>query len=409
MRVSRPYEEMLNRLLDASHTMSMESLPGAVAEHAAAAGMHQVSIHLTDLRQEVLRQLTGRGEDAGQGGEETTALRVEGTLPGRAFQSTRVLTGAGPDGLTRWWVPLLNGTERLGVLRLDTDPDGGPEESQVLRLASLVGLLIVDKRSHSDSYARLVRTQPMTVAAEMQWNLMPPQTFSNGRVTVSAVLEPAYEVGGDAFDYALAGDTVHLAVFDAMGHDTSAGLTANLAVAACRNHRRQGATLVDTGHGIERTLLAQSDETRYVTAILAALDTRTGVLSWTNHGHHPPVVIRGGRWTTTAYCPPSHPLGSDLGLDATLCEEHLQPGDRVVLYTDGITEARGRQGEEFGLDNFVNFLIRHHADGLSVPETLRRLVRGILEHHLERLDDDATVLILQWHGPAARAPHPLTG
>lgn len=70
-------------------------------------------------------------------------------------------------------------------------------------LASLVGLLLISKRHHSDSYARLTRVVPMSVSAEMQWTLMPPRTFANRQVTISATMEPAYATAGDAFDYRL--------------------------------------------------------------------------------------------------------------------------------------------------------------------------------------------------------------
>jgi hypothetical protein len=86
---------------------------------------------------------------------------------------------------------------------------------------------------------------------------MPPRTYADHRVIIGAVMEPAYEVSGDAYDYATADDVVHLSIFDAMGHDTSAGLTANLAMGACRNHRRQGTALGDLGDAIERVLLEQ--------------------------------------------------------------------------------------------------------------------------------------------------------
>ncbi|TDQ55486.1 PP2C family protein-serine/threonine phosphatase [Actinorugispora endophytica] len=396
------HERLLGDLLDASHTLSMEQLPGTVAGRAARAGLHDTLIYLADVRQEVVRLLTGSGPGAKLRADgEPAELRIDGTLPGRAFQTGQVLsvTGAGGGGRYRWWTPLLDGTERIGVLRADTDTADERTRTLLWRLASLVALLVVSKRPHSDSGARLVRTRPMTVAAEMQWNLMPPQTFSNDEVTISASLEPAYEVSGDAFDYGLTGGVVHLAVFDAMGHDTAAGLTANLAVAACRNHRRQGAGLDTLGERIEQTLLSQFGHDRFVTAVLAELDTRTGVFCWANHGHHLPVLIRGGRWATDLACRPGHPLGSDLGLRTTLCQERLQPGDRVVLYTDGILEARDSLGREFGLERFTDFLIRHHTDDLPVPETLRRLSRRVMAYHHGSLQDDATVLLTQWHGP----------
>ncbi|WP_198653816.1 PP2C family protein-serine/threonine phosphatase [Actinocorallia populi] len=401
-------ERMLTGLLKVSHLATFEQLPSLVSAHARMAGMEEVLIYLVDLRQSVLRLVTGHGRNAGEGAApEVSELRVEGTLGGRAFQEVRVLGTRGPEEAKAdedryWWVPLLDGTERLGVMRVRTAGPAG-EDSVVQRmehLASLVALMLVSTRPYSDSYARLVRTQRMNVAAEMEWNLLPPLTFAGDRVVIGAVLEPTYQLGGDAFDYAVSGDTVHLAVFDAMGHDVAAGITANLAMAACRNQRRHGTPLDEVSQCIEAVLLKEfGSRTRFVTAIMADLDTATGMFTWINRGHHPPVVIRGGRWTTSLSCPPSHPMGLDMDLPVVLCTEQLEPGDRVLLYTDGIVEARDRHGREFGLQRFVDFVIRHIADGLPIPETLRRLVRALLDHHDQPLQDDATVLLLEWKGP----------
>jgi hypothetical protein len=420
-------ERMLTGLLEASHLASLEQVPGLVVEHARHASMDKVLIYLVDLQQSVLRLLTGCGDSAGEDADpEPTELSIDGSLAGRAFQQVRVLPKNSPGGQVEyWWVPLLAGSARLGVLRVSIDgtsgqdaaaPDAVAPDSAVVdrmrHLASLVALILVSCRPYSDSYRRLVRTRQMNVAAEMQWNLMPPLTFANPDVVIGAALEPAYEISGDAFDYAIADGTVHLAVFDAMGHDVSAGLAANLAMASWRNQRRQGTGLADNSNGIERTLINEfGPDTRFVTAIMADLDTGTGVLSWVNRGHHPPVVIRGGRWTTTQPCPPAHPMGMDLGIKVTLCTEQLQPDDRVLLYTDGITEARNHHGQEFGLQRFVDFIIRHNAAGLPVPETLRRLIRAVLDYHDQTLQDDATVLLIEWNGPKQpdRAAAAVTG
>ncbi|MEU7895338.1 PP2C family protein-serine/threonine phosphatase [Nonomuraea sp. NPDC049152] len=401
MNDSTGIEDMLTGLLEANHLAPLEQLPSLVSLYAARAGLDPVLIYVTDLQQCVLRLLTGHGEDTGSYPAE---LDIDATLAGRAFQEVRILAKATPGGgTTDWWVPILDGTERLGVLRV-TIPEGRKEAEDAMRpLASLVALLVVSHRAHSDSYARLVRSRPMNVAAELQWRLMPPLTFATHRVTVSALMEPAYEVGGDAFDYAIAGDILHLAVFDAMGHDVSAGLTATLAMAACRNHRRHDMSLAPNTEAIERVLIEEfGRSTRYVTAVVADLDLNTGLLTWVNRGHHPPIIIRGGRWTVTLECPPAHPMGLDLGLPIFLCREQLEPGDRLLLYTDGIIEAGGREGKEFGLDRFVDFIIRHNTADLPVPETLRRLVKSIMTLRDGRLDDDATVLLAEWYGPADR-------
>ncbi|CAL9660290.1 PP2C family protein-serine/threonine phosphatase [Streptomyces sp. Tu 3180] len=394
MDASERMLKVLTGMLGESHLTDFGQLPGLVARHAETAGMADARIFLADLRQQVLKEVTGRGLNAAEGGE---VFLVEGTLPGRVFTGSRPQHGGGGEG-GRWWVPVLDGTERLGVLRADLPGGVGPERLETL--ASLVGMLVVSKRPSSDAAARLERTETMNVAAEMQWNLMPPRSFANRDVVIAAALEPAYEIGGDAFDYAIADDQVHLAVFDAMGHNSYAGLAANLAVSACRNQRRQGTGLVATGERVEQILVDHFGHSTYVTAVLADLNATTGLLTWINRGHHPPVLIRGGRWITALPCPPTHPLGTELGITTTLCREQLEPGDRVLLYTDGITEARDARGREFGLHRFTDFIIRHHADGLPVPETLRRLMRAVLDHHASRLSDDATVVCLEWHGPS---------
>ncbi|MFI7635336.1 PP2C family protein-serine/threonine phosphatase [Nonomuraea sp. NPDC049400] len=391
-------ERMLVTLLEASHTSTLERLPALATESAALAGLGEVAIYLADLQQVTLRRLKSHDADD----EPADEMRVDGTLAGRAFQEVRVLPQGGDRGERYWWVPLLDGTERLGLLRVGSDAAEVPPAA--VHLAGLIALLVVSQRTQSDQYQRLVRSRPMNVAAEMQWRLLPPLTFATPEVTVSAVLEPAYEVGGDVFDYALYGDTLHLAVFDAMGHDVSAGLTANLAMAASRNHRRQDMDLTANSQAIERVLISEFGRgTRYVTAVMADLNLRTGLLTWINRGHPLPVLIRGGRWITTLTCPPAHPLGLDLDMPVTVCREQLEPGDRLLLYTDGIVEAGAAQGREFGLTRFVDFIVRQSSSSLPVPETLRRLIRGILDYHDGELHDDATVVATEWHGFAGSA------
>jgi hypothetical protein len=116
-------------------------------------------------------------------------------------------------------VPLLDGTERLGVLETIIDRLDEATLRRLRMLVSLVGLMVVCKGSYSDTYARLRRIRPMTLPAEMEWAFMPALTFATDRFVITAGLEPAYDVGGDAFDYSVIDDTSYLSTFDAMGHD----------------------------------------------------------------------------------------------------------------------------------------------------------------------------------------------
>jgi hypothetical protein len=391
-------ERMLSGLLAASHLVPLEAVPAVVAEHAAAAGIFQTMIYVSDLQSRFLAPLPDQRDEAGRPLEP---MGVDATVAGRAYRNVEVVrlpaSEAAEHGASRkMWVPLLDGTDRVGVLGLTTCVDDEDAERHAISLASLIGLLVVSKRASSDAYARLVRAERMTLSAEVLWNLMPPGTIANDEIVVSAVLEPAYEVGGDAYDYATDGHTLHLSIFDAMGHDTEAGLTASVAIGCYRNTRRRGTDLLTISETIDEAIAEQFAIQRFATGILATLDTGTGSLTWINRGHHPPLVIRHGRQVATLETTPSPPMGLRLGATVGPATYQLEPGDRLLFYTDGIIEARNPDNELFGLERFIDFVIRREADGMPAPETLRRLVQTILDHQRGVLQDDATVVLVEW-------------
>lgn len=383
-------DSVVRALARSSTHLTFEGLAARVAEEAEDAGLYGVRVFLADRQQLVLKEVTGKGPDAAHGGEQ---LRMDGSIAGLAFTHTQILQ---VGQLPQYWVPVLNGSERLGVLHVDRAEDTTHETLH--SLAAIVGLLVVDKRTISDSYARLIRSRPMSVSAEMQWTLMPPTVFASERVTLAAATEPAYENAGDSFDYALSGHIVHMALFDAMGHDNAAGLLANLTVGAFRNARRSGTSLEDMPAEVEKILTEEFVRSRFTTGLMAELDTDTGVFRWVNCGHLPPVLLRGQNAIRTLSCEPTHPLGMDFQMPVHVCSEQLQPGDRILMYTDGMIEARDARGEEFGLDQFVRFIVRQEADQLPVPETLRRLIQAVMAHHQGKLGDDATVSYCEWRG-----------
>lgn len=388
-------ERLFAELLSVIGNISFDDLPDTVSERAGPAGFTDVRLYLGDVERRALHLLVGARTDA----SAERILRIQDTDAGRAYQYGRMLPATTPSaGGAAYWVPLFNGNERIGIMFVSTARDGDAVREHARGLAALVALAISTKRGHSDTYARLNRTQPMNVAAEAQWHLMPPRTYTDSRVAICATLEPSYWISGDAYDYATAGHQVHLSIFDAMGHDTAAGQTAALAVAASRSARRRGAGIAETGDAIEKELNRVYDD-RYVTALLISLDTRSGLLRWASFGHHPPLVLRGED-ALRLRCEPAYPLGTGLGgAQAAVCRHQLEPGDRVVLYTDGITEARRAHGSEFGLDRFISVLTQYPTARLSPQETVRRFVHTFLDYHHGHLQDDATVLLCDWLGP----------
>ena len=373
---------MLAGLLEASHLATFDDLAGLVVRHGATAGLSGVVAYLADLREEHLVRL----DDGRQ------RLAVDSTAAGWAFRNLEVVSCQSSQ-----WVPVLDGTERLGVLGAALG-NGGAKTEALRALASLTALLIVSKRPHSDGYAALRRDRAMSRPAEVIWPLMPPLTFATKDFAVAGILEPAYEIGGDAVDYAVSADRLHLSIFDAMGHDQSAGLTVAVTTGTCRNTRRSGAGLPEIGDAIDDAIAQQFDRRRFATGVLAHLRPSTGLLTWINRGHPPPLLIRRNRSLTELRCPPAPPMGLGFGVTATECRQQLEPGDRVLFHTDGITEARDCRGRQFGSQRFADLVTRGAADGYPAPETLRRLMRAVLAHQRGTLQDDATVLLLEWGG-----------
>jgi serine phosphatase RsbU (regulator of sigma subunit) len=232
----------------------------------------------------------------------------------------------------------------------------------------------------------------MQLQAEMQWNLLPPLNFACREVAVSGLLEPAYHIGGDAFDYALNGDVLHFAIFDSMGHDLTASLLTSLVVATYRNCRREGVDLATTLETIDAAIVDQFDG-KWVTLQLGELDTRSGTCRWVNAGHPLPLLVQEHTLAGELGCPPTFPAGLGARADH-IAESKLDPGDLLLFYTDGTVEARRPDGEQFGEERLQRLLVEHVRDGLLPGEILRRLLRAVVDHQGDHLRDDATVMLL---------------
>jgi serine phosphatase RsbU (regulator of sigma subunit) len=270
--------------------------------------------------------------------------------------------------------------------------------SRAMHMASITAALVVSKSAYGDNLVLTRRLRDMDLAAEMRWSMLPPLTFTNDRVAVAGMLEPAYEIAGDSFDYAVNGEVAHVAIVDAMGHGLEASRIANLAVGSYRHSRRHGLDLRETFSAMDRVVAEQFGAEKFVTGQLVRLELPTGELTWVNAGHPRPLLWRRGQPVTDLRCETSLPLGMGY-VPAEVAQVSLEPGDAVLFLTDGVIEARSPGGDFFGRTRLAEMWLEVAAGGELPAEILRRLCHGILDHQQGRLQDDATLLMVVWTGP----------
>jgi len=383
-------------MLDEAPVLLVEEMPALLRRVYACFDAVEMVPYLVDYTQRLLVPLLDEHSP------DREPVEVDSSLGGRAFRDNSLLAG-GEDG-THLWVPMLDDSDRLGALEVvTTAPPTAEQKRLLLRTSNLLARLIASRSATGDRIQRLRRRAPMTVAAEMQWNLLPPLSLSTRELTVAGILEPCYDIGGDTFDYAVNDDVLHLAVFDAMGHGLDAAQLAVLAMAAYRNARRSGLELRDIYRSIDKTVAHQFPD-RFVTGLLTEMDVSTGVLRTVNAGHPGALLFRQAQLIKTLPAPTALPMGlceGEVGVE----EEKLEPGDAVLMYTDGITEAR-TDGEQFGVARLSDFVGRQLAARLPTHEMMRRLLRELLTYQHQELQDDASAALLEWGPRAVNSIHP---
>ena len=389
---ARPTTGPLAALVDlvgAAGSSPPERLPTLAVSAGRALGV-DVQVHLIDHEQRTLVQVP-------RSGTPVPALAVDSTMAGRAFRTGQTVT-SDREKSPRMWVPIVDGADRLGVLEVGLSSSAELQDpglrQQCVWLARMLGHLIASMEPYGDGLEHPRRHRPLATSAELIWQQLPPLTAGTDSFVLAGRLEPSYLVGGDAFDYALSETTVSLAILDAVGHGVPAALMSAGALAGYRSVRRDARGLFDQAQAID-TVIADAFPASFVTGVLAEVDLASGRARYVNAGHPPPVLIRGGKVVKELTGGRRIPFGLDV-TGQTIAEEHLEPGDALCLYTDGITEARDASGTWFGEERLLDFLTREIAAGQSPPETVRRLTNAVLAHQGGKLQDDATVLLAQW-------------
>lgn len=318
---------------------------------------------------------------------------MDGSLQGEVYRTGEARTTS-VDGQPTIIAPITARGDRAGVMevRVKDEPDDG-----AIRIcesvAVLVGYLITAADRWTDEFHFARRRQPMSLPAEIQWSQLPLEAFSSREIAIAGALEPAYDVGGDSFDYACGMDAMAAGIFDAMGHGLTAARLSAFGVAVYRNARRRGEDLEGQARAIHEELRSGFDREGYMTGQIWRIDLlapeRTTVVC---AGHPHPLLQH--RSAAPEVRPLEGGLPFGVPLENALRAERfpLEPGDRLTMFSDGIIDASPDDGEEFGLESLKSML----AEMRPAPprEAARRIIRAVRSHRAADLDDDATIVIV---------------
>jgi serine phosphatase RsbU (regulator of sigma subunit) len=349
-----------------------------------------LNLLLVDYGQELLTPFGAyQGPSLGQErvgqGEAGTAYRTQ------TARVSRIQLG------WRACVPLTLAGERFGVLDVRLAAEPTPELlGELARVAVALAFALAVAGQATDEVELARRGRPLSLPAEIQWELLPRLALAAPEYAVAGTLEPAYNVGGDTFDYAAQPQALTVSVTDAMGHGLQAALLAGLAVAALRNARRRRAGLLEQVDQANRALHAHFGGERFVTGQVLRLDVPGGSGAVVNAGHPLPWLVRGGR---------IQPVGLDADLPLGVGPEtiyrvqplQLEPGDRLVLLSDGVLEAAPEGGGAYGAGRLEEVL--RASQEVAPYEVVRRVVHEVIAHRAGELADDLTVVCLDWRGP----------
>ena len=356
---------------------------------SGAVGARSSTVLLADYEERVLEPVPGAVSSPNLG-----AQRIDGSEAGRAYREQQPIEIA-TDHTVMLYLPITQRAERIGILEVGLPTDSTDVRAQLGEVASVLAYVIAAARRYTDQFERIRRRRDLQLAAELQWELLPVLAYSCAQYDIAGSLEPAYEIGGDTFDYAVAPNDLTMSVSDAMGHGLRSALLASLAVTTMRNARRRGDGVVEQATSAATHLAAQFSGEFFVTLALLRIDVPSGAVAAVNAGHQLPILVRDGKVSPIelAAAPPLGMFADTLYVPERL---QLQTGDRLVLISDGIVEAAPVGGEPLG-DEGLCELLRGMA-GLSAVETVRQLTSAVLAHRAGDLQDDATAVCLDWRG-----------
>ncbi|AGL14887.1 PP2C family protein-serine/threonine phosphatase [Actinoplanes sp. N902-109] len=360
-------------LAEAPAELVVECLAGALAKEYS---INDVELLLVDYRLAALLPLTG-----GPG------VTRPGDPAWRTFDHQEETT-AGHLG----YLPVTVRGERLGVLRVHPLPSAPDQRAELAEVATLLAHELQTASAGTDRYTIAARAQRLTLAAELQWELLPGRSRSGAGFSLAGQLEPAYAVRGDSFDWAERDGKLFVSVLNGMGDGMPAALLTSLATQAVRNARRAGLPLADQAGLADQAIFSQHRGAAHVAALLLELDLETGEVSAVDTGSPRLLVLRDGA-VADEHLDAQFPLGMFESSEYTTQTFALRPGDRLVIVSDGIFAAPGPTGAygDAALHRFVR-----HTVSLAPLQAVRSLLGDLRAFVAGDLEDDAVIVCVDW-------------
>lgn len=237
----------------------------------------------------------------------------------------------------------------------------------------------------------------VTLAAEMQWQLLPGRGCSRAEYALGGQLEPAYTIGGDNFDWSTSADYLTVTVSNGMGQGIGAALLTNLAISALRNARRAGLDIADQAALADQALYAQYGGSQYVATLLLRFEVATGRVGVIDAGSPRALRLRDGVVELIEF-DAQLPLGMFDRTDYREQTFQVEPGDRLVIVSDGVHTAQAPTGVEYGTTNLDLSIVA--SSNLPASEAARAIITELLDYHEDTdLLDDAVVVCIDWNHP----------
>ena len=386
----------LRVLLDAVEAAPpVDAIDVLARELATMLDATEVSLLVTNFTGDAvirMSHVTGR-QDAHRGrSERTESVALAASAYGDVLQRQELDVRRVEDGW-RLLVPVTERGDAIGILELSLPHSPEKEELEYVQSAAhALAFVLIASRRHTDLFEWAQRDTPFSLAAEIQRRLLPSAyTVEGGPFTVAGWLEPAANVGGDTFDYSVDRDYLYASLTDAMGHSTAAAMLATLTVGCLRNARRGIASPAEQAAAANLALLEWTSEDQFVTGLVLRIRLADGTVEIVNVGHPPPFLLRQGQAGPLDV--PADPALGILDVEHRTSRIDLEPGDRLLLVTDGFLE---RNAVTVDIPAILERDRERHP-----REMVRQLAENVLSATGGKLRDDATVLCIDWHGPAA--------